>query len=87
MRFTSPAEIEHGFAVITINDIRTKLYSFSLLFSAGFEVLSKPDKPSTIISTAIWAVIAMYISQGFLSPSSLGLVRLDTVPTGVKQTQ
>ena len=56
MRFTSPAEIEHGFAVITINDIKTKLYSFSLLFSAGFEVLSKPDKPSTIIATVLYGL-------------------------------
>jgi len=58
VRFTSPAEIEHGFAVITINDIKTKLYSFSLLFSfsAGFEVLAKPDKPSTIITTALYGL-------------------------------
>ena len=46
MRFTSPAEIEHGFAVITINDIKTKLYSFSLLFSAGFEVFPNPTNPA-----------------------------------------
>jgi hypothetical protein len=46
VRFTSPAEIEHGFAVITINDIKTKLYSFSLLFSAGFEVFPNPTNPA-----------------------------------------
>jgi hypothetical protein len=80
----SPAENKHGFAVISINSTlgyETRFLSSSPL---GLKISTEPIKPSRTNKHYHKTGGDNDISKGCLSPSSLGLVKLSTVKTGVK---